>query len=311
MSGLGPEHGEPKIGVIFPQDEMPPSPKWVRKFAELVTEGAYEYIVAGCHDAGVVSRQAAPSGWDKTWPYPDDSARLPYSGLTEWHEVFVLFGFLSALLPDVGFLTNVVPAPQRQTVVLAKEAAEVDILSRGRLRLGLGVGWNEVEMLALDGPGSFAERGAVLDEQIAVLRALWRGEDVDRFNRFHRLAGIRISPLPPQRPVPIWIGSRLGKRAVSRVVDLADGWMPVAVPGEELRQALAEVRARVEQGGRDPRRLGLQAWILVGDGDADRIRRELDAWIGLGVSHVCFDARHAGLEPEALLDRLAWAQLLT
>ncbi len=200
-----------KLGVKFPQSETNSDPIAARDFVQAAEDLGFEYITANEHVLG-----AHPEGRGATWV-------APYTHEHIVHEPFVLFAFLSAATRHISFATSVLVLPLRQTVLVAKQAAELDLLSGGRLWLGVGVGWNSVEFEAMG--ADFATRGARMEEQVKVLRALWTQEVVDFDGRWHRITRAGIKPMPKQRPIPIWMGGS-SDQALDRAGRLADGWFP-------------------------------------------------------------------------------------
>ena len=181
-----------RVGVVFPQTELGGDPGAVRAYGERVEELGFSHILAYDHVVG--ADPAVHNGWDG-----------PYDVHTTFHEPFVMFGYLAAVTQRVELVTGVIILPQRQTVLVAKQAAEVDLLSGGRLRLGIGVGWNAVEYEALG--EEFSNRGKRSVEQISLLRRLWTEQTVTFDGDFHRVTGAGIAPLPTQQPIPVWIGA--------------------------------------------------------------------------------------------------------
>jgi probable F420-dependent oxidoreductase len=217
----------------------------------------------------------------------------PYDVHSTFHEPFVLFGFLAGICPTLEFATGIVILPQRQTVLVAKQAAEVDILSGGKLRLGVGIGWNDVEYEALG--EQFNNRGRRIEEQIDLLRRLWTEPSLTYEGTFHHVTGAGIAPLPIQQPIPLWMGGGAGP-ALARVGRLADGWFSNAKPGPQLDEALTTIRDAAREAGRDPSDIGVEGRIMVGDRDQDRIVKEFEEWQSLGASHVSFNTMGANLD---------------
>ena len=215
------------------------------------------------------------------------------------HESLTILGYLAAITKTVGLVTGILILPQRQTALVAKQAAEIDVLSGGRLRLGIGVGWNPVEFEALG--EDFHDRGRRSEEQIAVLRALWTQEVVDFRGRWHRIDHAGLNPLPVQRPIPIWLGggSDAGTAPVdvvlNRVGRLADGWCPDILPDEEGRRAVDLVNSYAAAEGRDPESLGLEGRLRLGGKQPEDWLAEVEAWEELGATHLCIETRRAGL----------------
>lgn len=249
----------------------------IRAYAAGVEALGYEHVLVYDHVLG-----ADPSAHDLSGPYTIDDP---------FHEPFALFGYLAATT-NLELVTGVVVLPQRQTALVAKQAAEVDVLSGGRLRLGVGIGWNDVEYEALG--MDFRTRGRRFEEQLGLLRALWTQRRVDFAGDFDTVTAAGISPLPVQRPIPLWIGAAGAPRALERVGRVADGWMPQMAPGPELDDKLAAVRRAATDAGRDPADLGLEGRITVTDGDLDRVAREAAGWRAVGATHVTVNTMRAG-----------------
>lgn len=212
------------------------------------------------------------------------------------HEVFTLLSYLAAVTTRIGLVTNVLVLPQRETVLVAKQAAEVDLLSRGRLRLGVGGGWNAAEYGALG--ADFHTRGARVAEQVEVLRKLWAEPLVTFEGRWHHLDRVGINPLPG-RAIPIWMGSAALDVSLRRMARLADGWVPLRQARDELAPALARLRSYLTAEGRDPAAFGLGLGLRVDDaagapGGRDGWRRQLDALRALGATHVTVRAHGPG-----------------
>jgi probable F420-dependent oxidoreductase len=204
------------------------------------------------------------------------------------HEPLTLLSFIAACTPRLGVVTSVLLLPQRQTVLVAKQAAALDVLSGGRLRLGVGVGRNWMEYEALN--EQFTNRGKRIEEQVEVLRRLWTDELVTFDGAWHHLDRVGINPLPVQRPIPIWMGSFFGnlvESVLERVGRLADGWMPQFPPDEHLAAALDRLRAYAVAAGRDPDQLGIECVVRIrGDDDPQRWHDEAAAYRALGATHL-------------------------
>ncbi|OBB57853.1 LLM class F420-dependent oxidoreductase [Mycobacterium sp. 852013-51886_SCH5428379] len=281
-----------RIGVVFPQTDLGGDAGAVRAYGEAVEALGYRHILAYDHVVG--ADPAVHTGWAG-----------PYDVHTTFHEPFVMFGYLAAVTRTVELVTGVIILPQRQSTLVAKQAAEVDLLSDGRLRLGVGVGWNPVEYEALG--ENFTDRGKRSEEQIALLRRLWTEQTVSFAGKFHRVTGAGLAPLPIQRPIPVWLGtaSAPGFRRAGRI---ADGWFPMTRPGRKLDHALALVAEGAAAAGRDPAEIGMEGQVKW-SGDDDAVRREIDAWAQAGASHVSVNTMGAGLSTVddhlAVLTRLA------
>jgi probable F420-dependent oxidoreductase len=268
-----------KIGAIIPQLDLGADPGAIREYGQSVDEMGYDHLLAFDHVVG--ADPAVHAGWSGF-----------YDVRSTFHEPFVLFGFLAAIYPSLEFATGILILPQRQTVLVAKQAAEIDILSGGQFRLGVGIGWNDVEYEALG--ERFDNRGRRIEEQITLLRRLWTEQTVSFDGEFHHVTGAGIAPLPLQQPIPLWMGGG-ADRALERVGRIADGWFSNTTPGPKLDAALATIRDAARAAGRDPNEVGVEGRISVGDGNQARIKTEFEEWQDLGASHVSFNTMGAGL----------------
>jgi probable F420-dependent oxidoreductase len=276
-----------KIGVIFPQTEIGADPAGVRDFAQAAESLGYDHIIPYDHVVG--ANPASLPGWSPPYTYKD-----------MFHEPFVLFGYLAAVTKKIGLATGVIILPQRQTVLAAKQAAAVDVLSGGRLRLGVGIGWNPVEYEALG--ENFTDRGRRSEEQIEVMRALWTRELVTFKGRWHTITDAGINPLPVQRPIPIWIGGAADP-VLRRVGQLADGWFPLAEPGDKVRSMIERIRSYAKEAGRDPAAIGIEGRVSAAGGSPDKWREAIAQWEELGATHISVNTMKAGLStPSAHID---------
>ena len=267
-----------RVGAVFPQTELGGDPGAVRAYGERVEELGYTHILAYDHVVG--ADPSVHTGWGG-----------PYDVHTTFHEPLVMFGYLAAVTRSLELVTGVIILPQRQTVLVAKQAAEVDLLSGGRLRLGVGIGWNAVEYEALG--EDFSNRGKRSAEQIDVLRQLWTAQTVTFDGAFHQVTGAGLAPLPVQRPIPVWIGAASGP-GYRRAGRLADGWFPMMAPGPTLDEARAVVETAAVQAGRDPAEIGMEGRVSY-RGDVDAIGAEVAAWAEAGASHLSINTMGAGL----------------
>ncbi len=278
-----------RIGVVFPQIEIGSDPVAVRDFAQAAEDLGYTHLQVYDHVVGADTRTR-----------PDWSG--PYDLHSLFHEPMVLFGYLAGLTQSIELVTGILILPQRQTVLVAKQAAAVDVLSGGRFRLGIGIGWNDVEYQALN--EDFHNRGRRSEEQIAVLRALFTQESVTYHGKWHHVEAAGINPLPIQRPIPIWIGGS-AEAAIRRAGTLGDGWFPQMPPGEQARSAIARFRQYALAAGRDIAGLGIEGGIDIADQTPDGWARSVEAWRALGVGHVRVVTMKAGLaSPQAHIDAI-------
>jgi probable F420-dependent oxidoreductase len=203
-----------------------------------------------------------------------------------------VFGFLAAVT-SLELVTGVIILPQRQTALVAKQAAEVDLLTGGRFRLGVGLGWNPVEYEALG--KRFEDRGARLAEQVTLMRRLWTEQTVTHDGDHERVTGAGLAPLPIQRPIPVWFGAQ-SPPALRRAGRLGDGWFPQVPPGPRLDEARSIVEQAAASAGRDPAQLGMEGRVTWGDGGAERVAHHVSRWRAAGATHVSVNTMGAGLE---------------
>ena len=257
-----------QLNAMFPTRDIGTDPAKIRDWAQAAEDLGYAYIEVPDHVFGATARD----GWTPLYNEKDP-----------FHETFVTLGFLAAVTKRIRLSSGVLIAPQRQTGVIAKQAAQADLLSGGRLRLGIGVGWNHVEYEAL--AQDWKTRGARQAEQVEVLRRLW-SEDLVTFNgRFHALKEVNIVPPPIQRPIPIWLGGS-SDAVVIRAARLGDGWMPIMAPDEKAEQKLVLLRGEMKKHGRDPARFGIEGWLRMHEPDPQRWAAAADGWRKLGADMV-------------------------
>ena len=280
-----------QLGVVFPQTEIGADPGGVRAFAQAAEEIGYVHLLAYDHVLGADVSQRSD------WPGP-------YTSEHQFHELFVLFGYLAAVAPGLELVAGVLVLPQRQTALVAKQAAEVDLLTGGRLRLGVGLGWNYVEFEALG--EDFRNRGRRSEEQIEVLRRLWTEPVVEFEGRWHRIPAAGINPLPVQRPIPIWIGGS-AEVAIRRAARVADGFFPQRPLEGGWPATMERFRAWAEEAGRNPASIGVEQRIDVSSGTPDDWRAAVEEWRALGATHVSVVAMRAGLDVDGHVERISQA----
>jgi probable F420-dependent oxidoreductase len=267
-----------RIGVVFPQTEIGADAGAVRAYAEHVEGLGFTHLLTYDHIVGADPKIHV--GWDG-----------PYDVHSTFHEPLVTFGYLAAVTTSLELVTGIVILPQRQAVLVAKQAAEVDLLSTGRLRLGVGLGWNAVEYEALG--EDFSTRGKRCEEQVEVMRRLWTEETVTYHGTYHRVTGAGLAPLPIQRPIPVWFGAS-SARACRRVGRLGDGWFPMVSPGPALEQAVRVVEQAATEAGRDPAQIAMEGRVSW-TGNADELADGLRQWADAGASHLSINTMGAGL----------------
>jgi probable F420-dependent oxidoreductase len=271
-----------KVGVVFPQTEIGQDPAVIRDYAQAVESMGYTHILA--FDSVVGANPNRPGGWDSQYTYQH-----------AFHEPFVLFGFCAGVTRRIELVTGIVILPQRQTALVAKQAAAVDVLSGGRLRLGIGVGWNTVEFEALG--ENFKNRGKRVEEQLEVMRLLWTNELVTYDGQWHRVADAGIRPLPVQQPIPVWMGGD-SEVVIRRAARLADGWitLPSFRPGPAGQQTVDRLHGLVREAGRDPAAFGIEARMALAKVPAQERVKEIAAWRAMrGITHLCINTMGLGL----------------
>lgn len=275
-----------KIGCVFPQTEIGNDPAVIRDFAQAVEESGFSHLLAYDHVLGADPNR--PGGWSG-----------PYTKDTPFHEPFVLFGYLAAATRTLELVTGVIILPQRQAALVAKQAAEVAVLSGGRLRLGVGTGWNAVEYEALG--EDFTNRGRREEEQVRLMRELWENETISFEGRWHRVTQAGINPRPT-RSIPVWLGGA-AEPVLRRAARLADGWFPLVPPDERGQQAVRIIREELDKQGRAAAQFGIEPQARIAGGNPERWRKQADAWRELGATHISIVTMGAGFtRPEQHLE---------
>jgi len=282
-----------QVGVVFPQTEIGNDPSLIRDFARSAEALGFSHVLAFDHVLGAQHANRTP-----------ELRKGAYDERSAFHEVFVLFGYLAAATTRLGLATGVLVLPQRQTALVAKQAAEIQILSGGRLRLGVGTGWNHVEFEALGVP--WERRGARQADQVKLLRRLWTEELLDVQTPWHRIDRAGLNPLPPTT-IPIWFGG-FGNPAFERAARLGDGFI-LAGGGRDAFAALEAVKRELTAVGRSPGEFGIEAIVDYGPPDLPdataKWRNLLSRWDSLGVSHVSLHTMRMGLNtPQEHIDAL-------
>lgn len=274
-----------RIGAVFPQTEIGADPVAIRDFVQAIEGLGFGHLVAYDHVIGANPRNR-----------PDWKGF--YTHETSFLEPLVLFSHLAAMTSALEFMTGVIILPQRQTVLFGKQAATLDILCGGRLRLGVGLGWNNVEYAALDIP--FERRGARMDEQLRLLRRLWRESCFTDSSSAGPIEDAGIKPLPLQRPIPLWTGG-VSPAAMKRAARLADGWLPT-LPVELAEERMAEFRELVTAAGRDPAQVPVEDIVFLGNRIGGGIRspeaavRDAEVWRQAGARGLALDTLDMGLQ---------------
>jgi probable F420-dependent oxidoreductase len=268
-------------GVVFPQTEIGNDPDAIKDYAQAAEGLGYDYLLVFDHVLGA---------------HPNREPKLtgPYTHEHAFHEPFVLFGFLAGATTRLQLTTGILILPQRQTALVAKQAAEVDVLSRGRLRLGVGLGWNYVEYEALG--QRFQTRGRRMEEQVEVLRKLWTQPLATHQGADFVIDNAGLNPMPVQRPIPIWFGGAAAP-ALRRAARLGDGWLPGGrPPNEVVKRLVDELDRYLQEAGRDRSSFGIDPWINIQGLSKDEWRRRVEAWRTLGATHIAVDTMRSGFQ---------------
>ncbi|MCA9834090.1 MAG: LLM class F420-dependent oxidoreductase [Thermomicrobiales bacterium] len=262
-----------RIGAVFPQNEIGTNPADIARHATTVEAMGLKHLLAFDH---VIGGSLAA--------YPELQGR--YNSNTMFHEVFVLFGYLAALTTDLELASGVIILPQRQTALAAKQAAEIDLLSGGRLRLGVGIGWNKIEYEALN--ENFRNRASRIEDQVSLMRELWCEPLVNHTTPYHSVRDAGILPLPVQRPIPIWFGGS-AEPAVRRAARIGDGFMSTTALGPNLDAILGWINDELDRVGKPRSGFGLEGRISMALGDEDRWKREFAFWREAGATHISLE----------------------
>jgi probable F420-dependent oxidoreductase len=267
-----------QLGATIPVADVGAGPSAIRDYAQTVEDLGFDYLQAPDHVLGANPATTAGKGRVGTNENP-------------YHDPFVLFGFLAGCTQRLGFAPGVLILAQRQAALVAKQAACLDVLSNGRLRLGIGVGWNKVEFTGLN--EVFSNRGRRSAEQVQVMQALWSAPHVTFKGRYHTIDDAGINPRPASGRIPVWFGGH-AEATLHRTAKYGDGWMPLAYPADDSALAVFEkLRGLIKAEGRDPADVGLEVWLSLGSGDEESWRREFAFWKKAGVTHVTAHTTYA------------------
>lgn len=267
-----------QLGASLPVGDIGTGPIVVRDYAQTLEGMGFSYIQAPDHVLG-----GNPAGHK-------DKKRVGTS-VTAYHDPFVLFSFIAGCTQKIGFAPGVLILAQRQAVLVAKQAASLDELSNGRLRLGVGVGWNELEFTGLN--ENFKNRGKRSEEQVQVMQALWANEHVDFKGKYHTLDDSGLNPRPKSGRVPVWFGGHVDA-TLERTAKWGDGWMPLAYPADDTAlAAFDKLRGLVRDAGRSVDDVGIEVWVSLGSDDPAQWRKDVSFWKAAGVTHVTAHTTYA------------------
>ena len=269
-----------RIGVVFPQTEFGNDPSAIRDYVQAAEDVGYTHVLAYDHILGANPQR--PGGWN-----------VPYTYLTPFHEPFLLFAYMAAVTHSIQFTTGIIILPQRQTVLVAKQAAELDVLSNGRLRLGVGLGWNSVEYTGLN--ENFHNRGRRLEEQIEVMKLLWTQSLVTFKGKYHTIDDAGINPLPIQRPIPIWLGGH-SEDQLRRAAQMADGWMTNYRTASEAGHSLELLDEHLATYGRSIQNFGIEPRLQYNQGDENTWNKTIEEWQNAGATHFSINTMDCGFK---------------
>jgi probable F420-dependent oxidoreductase len=278
-----------QAGVVFPQTEIGADVGGVRAYAEAVRDMGWAHLLAYDHVLGADA--SAYPGWSG-----------PYTHKTMFHEPFALFGYLAGVAPRLGLVTGVIILPQRQTALVAKQAVEIDVLTNGNFRLGVGIGWNWVEYEGLD--KSFKNRARRFEEQIELIRRLTTEPVITFEGRYETVRSAGLNPLPIQRPIPIWIGGS-AEPALKRAAEIADGFFPQRALEGGWPATIEKMKEWRKAAGKSWDGFGVEARLNAGNGTPDDWRKTVEEWRAMGATHISVNTMGGGLSgPDAHVKRL-------
>jgi probable F420-dependent oxidoreductase len=259
-----------KLGAVFPQTEISAKPEDIRRYITEVEAMGYDFLLAYDHVLG--ANPEREGGWTG-----------PYTHKSQFHEVFTLCAYAAAITSKIELAIGVLVLPQRQAVLAAKQAAQVDIFSGGRFRLGVGVGWNKVE---LEGMGeNFGNRGKRVAEQVRLMQRLWTEELVKFDGDYHKIDDAGLNPLPVQRPIPVWFGGR-ADAMIERMAELGAGWMAGGINPTAASDILKNLHEALKAQGRNPDDFGLDPFLPMSRLPNGEHEAYIEAWRQLGATHL-------------------------
>lgn len=266
-----------EFGAVFPHNEIGTDPGAIRAYAQGVEAMGATHLLIYDHVLGADPNR--PGGW-----------KGPYDKDTAFHEPLTTFAYLAAVTEKIELVTTVLILPQRQTALVAKQAAEVAILSNNRFRMGIGTGWNKIEYEALN--EDFTTRGKRQAEQVDLLRKLWSEDSLTYEGRYHTVTAASINPRPT-RPIPLWFGGS-APALLKRCARLGDGWIPLMGANDAARECIATIREHRERAGLTMDGFGIQAQAQYRGGTPDRWVGHATKWKELGATHVAIATHNAG-----------------
>ena len=268
------------LGAVLPTTEIDADPAAIRDFAQAVEQLGFNHLLIYDHVLGADTSVHR------------DLAGAPYTKDSPFHEIFVTLGFIAAATERLKLATAVVVLPQRQTALVAKQVAQLAVLSGNRFRLGIGSGWNHVEYEALG--ENFRNRGRRQEEQVELMRRLWTEEVVNFEGEFHTVTAAGIAPRPTA-PIEIWFGGQ-AEPQLRRCAQIGDGWFPVTPPTPEAAGQMERIRGYLREAGRDPADFGVEPQAQFRGGNPDLWRSHLQSWEEIGATAISIATMNAGFE---------------
>ena len=272
-----------RIGLVYPQTEFGNDPAAIRDYAQTAEGLGFTHILAYDHILG--ANPERPGGWP-----------FPYDYHSAFQEPLVLFSYMVGMTSQIEFTTGIIILPQRQTALFAKQAATLDVLSGGRLRLGIGLGWNQVEYTALN--QDFHNRGKRIEEQVQLLRQLWSQPLVNFSGRWHQVPDAGLNPLPVKHNIPLWFGGH-AEAVLQRAARLGDGWMPNYRAVADARLSLDMLFRALDEAGRNRADFGIEARLPHGNGDPQTWLETIRGWQAAGATHLSFNTMGSGFDTPA------------
>ena len=268
-----------RIGAVFPQIEAGTDIGAITDYIQNVESLGFDHILAFDHVLG--ANASSRPGWSGAYQHTDS-----------FYEPITFYSYVAAITSRLELATGVIILPQRQTALFAKQTATLDLISGGRLRLGIGTGWNQVEYEALG--ENFHNRGKRSEEQINLLRKLWSEELITFKGKFHTVTDAGLNPLPPKRSIPIWFGG-MADPVLERVAKIGDGWLPLGSPNEKRKNTFDQLKRYLEQNSRSMSDIGIEAMISMKNSATD-IKKDISSWVQMGATHISVNTMNCGLE---------------
>ena len=270
-----------RIGAVFPQTEAGTDIGAITDYIQNVESLGFDHILAFDHVLG--ANASSRPGWSGAYQHTDS-----------FYEPITFYSYVAAITSRLELATGVIILPQRQTALFAKQTATLDLISGGRLRLGIGTGWNQVEYEALG--ENFHNRGKRSEEQINLLRKLWSEELITFEGKFHTVTDAGLNPLPPGRSIPIWFGG-MADPVLERVAKIGNGWLPLGSPNEKRKNTFDKLKKYLEQNSRSVSDIGIEAMVSLKNSNSDTdIKKDLSSWAEMGTTHISINTMNCGLK---------------